>query len=123
MAEVKMSLKVARDRLIVFGADRGGGTGAPPRSSDEAAILPFLGLPSPGDLLCFDCFFLSLRGFSSCSWGCEEMLSTSSDGPLTSHQLLGRFLLRFSVSPAQSCSLGPLEETGAAVLDVFSVEV
>ncbi len=121
MAELKMSLNVARDRLTVFGADNGGGTRAPPGVFNKTAVFLFFGIPSPGDLLCLDRFFLSLCGFGSRRSGCEGTLSTTSDEPLTVHQLLGGFLLRFSEAAALSCSLDPVGKTGSAVLGVFSV--
>lgn len=70
MAEAKMSIKGARERLTVFralaGFTLGEGPGAPPGALDETGTFPFLGLPSPAGLICLDVFFLSLTGLSCC---------------------------------------------------------
>lgn len=121
-AEVKISLNVARERLMVFVADTGfvlrWGVGAPSGGIGEIDWLLFWGVLGPGDLIRLGCFFLSLRGLTSCLWGCEEPLSTSSDDSLTTHQLPVGCLLRFSRFSGPGCSSDFLGES-AAGLDFF----
>lgn len=123
-AEVKMSWNVAREHLMVFGADTGfalrWSVGAPSGGIGETGRLLFWGVFSPGDLIRLGCFFLSLRHLTSCLWGCEELLSSSSDGCLTIHQLPVGCLLRFSRFSGPGCSSDFLGESTAG-LDFFSL--
>lgn len=125
VAGLKMSLNVAREHLMDFGADNGftlrRGAGAPSGGIGEIDTLPSWGVFSPGDLICLACFRFSLRGLTSCFRGCEEPLSTSSDDPVTIHQLLGGRLLRFPGSSGAGFSTDFFEEAAAGLLGFFSL--
>lgn len=123
-AEVKMSLDWTREHFcFVFAPDQGFcfrvWGAALPCSFNETVTLPFLGVPSLGDLMVLDLFFLSLRGWWSL-WSCGEPWSMSSDTLLTIHQLPGWFLLRLPVFPSLVCGCcsGLLVGTDAGVFSL-----
>lgn len=113
VAEVKISLNVARERVMVFALR--GGVGAPPGGMGEMVRLLFWGVFSPGDLVRLGFLFLSVRRLTSCLSGCEELLSTSSGDPFTTHQLPVGCLLRFSRSSGPGCSVDFLGEAAAGL--------
>lgn len=122
VAEVIMSLNVARERLRLFGVNVGfalrRGVGVPSGGIGEIDTLPFWGVFSREDLICVRLFFLSSLRLTLNHSGCEEPLSTSLDDPSTFHQFPGGRLLRFSRSSCPGCSWDFSGLAAVGVLDL-----